>query len=319
MARRWRRFGHDRLYVTGPAGEQVGWADLTSGELHPISPMHLFALSRTVADWQAWSHGALSAPPALSLTWSPLVQPGPGVAPSPTTTVPGAAQPARRTLATGHAPSPPVLPPSWVDLAANQPGAAARAKARALRDAAPVRTFFARLVNLRTPERAWRIGADGEELVAADLSQLVRFDTRWRVIHAVPVGATGADIDHLVIGPGGVFTLNTKHHPDGTLWVGGDTFLVNGHRQSYVRNSRHEADRAARLLTAASGLRLRVAGVIVPVDARRLVIKSEPADVAVVPRKCLTAWLLNSRQVLDDRTIAVVAEAARRSTTWRSS
>ncbi|MGJ9403557.1 nuclease-related domain-containing protein [Arthrobacter sp. KK5.5] len=34
----------------------------------------------------------------------------------------------------------------------------------------------------------------------------------WAVLHAVPVGAGTADIDHVLIGPAGVFTLNTKDH-----------------------------------------------------------------------------------------------------------
>ena len=33
---------------------------------------------------------------------------------------------------------------------------------------------------------------------------------KWHVIHSVP-SEKGADIDHVVIGPAGVFTLNTKN------------------------------------------------------------------------------------------------------------
>jgi len=62
----------------------------------------------------------------------------------------------------------------------------------------------------------WRIGADGEEKVAARLAKLVKKDPRWRSLHAIPVGENGSDIDHLVIGPGGTFTLNSKHHPRGS-------------------------------------------------------------------------------------------------------
>ncbi|MDP9431276.1 MAG: NERD domain-containing protein [Actinomycetota bacterium] len=51
---------------------------------------------------------------------------------------------------------------------------------------------------MKTDERAWRIGADGEKAVAARLAEL---GDRWRVLHAVPVGERGSDIDHVVIGP----------------------------------------------------------------------------------------------------------------------
>ncbi|GAA1429457.1 hypothetical protein GCM10009616_11570 [Microlunatus lacustris] len=93
--------------------------------------------------------------------------------------------------------------------------------------------------------------------------------------------------------------------------------MVNGQRQPYVHKSRHEAGRAARLLMTASGFRLRVDGVIVPVRARRLTIRTAPADVAVVPCRQLTAWLLGRDRALDERTATTVWEAARRSTTWQ--
>ncbi|MGA5029945.1 nuclease-related domain-containing protein [Streptomyces cellulosae] len=33
----------------------------------------------------------------------------------------------------------------------------------------------------------------------------------WRALHSIPL-ANKVDIDHLLIGPGGVFSINTKHH-----------------------------------------------------------------------------------------------------------
>ena len=120
-----------------------------------------------------------------------------------------------------------------------------------------------------------------------------------------------------MIGPGGIYSLNAKHHPNATIWVGGDAFLVNGQRQPYVRNSRHEAARAARLLTAAAGIPTRVEGVIVPVRVRSLKIKTMPADVSIVPRRQVAAWLAHRPRLLDDQTIAVLFEAARRLSTWQ--
>ena len=137
------------------------------------------------------------------------------------------------------------------------------------------------------------------------------------MLHSIPVGARGADIDHLVIGPGGVYSLNAKHHPNATIWVGGDAFLVNGQRHPYVRNSRHEAARAARLLTAAAGIPTHVGGVIVPVRVGSLKIKAMPADVSIVPRRQVAAWLAHRPRLVDDQTIMVLFEAARRLSTWQ--
>ncbi len=205
----------------------------------------------------------------------------------------------------------------WLDLATNVAGEAAREQALAAKDAAPVRTLVARVMRVHTDERAWRIGADGEEKVAAQFDKVLKKDPRWQFIHAIPVGTRGSDIDHLVIGPGGVFTINTKNHPNAKLWVGGDTFLVNGNRQPYVRNARHEAARAAKLLAEVCGFPVHVEGVIAPVNAIEVTIKTAPKDVHVVPRRQIAKWLLRHGDVLSQDQQTELFDAARRSTTWR--
>jgi hypothetical protein len=166
-------------------------------------------------------------------------------------------------------------------------------------------------------ERAWRIGADGEERVGRVLAKLVKRHPEWRVLHSIPVGVRGSDIDHLVIGPAGVFTLNTKHHPGARIWVGENTFLVNGARQPYLRNSRHEAERASRLLTAACGFPVEGIAVVVPVNAAGLVVKSPPLSVHVVNRQRLTRWLLGRGWTLNQATVDAIYETARRPAIWR--
>lgn len=133
----------------------------------------------------------------------------------------------------------------------------------------------------------------------------------------MPIGDRGADIDHVVIGPAGVLTLNAKHHPDGMVWVGGDTFLVNGQRQPYVRNSRYESRRVARLLARACGFPAPCRGVVVPVGCT-ITVKQQPQDVAVVGRRDLRRWLGALPQVLRDGDIEQVFAQARRSSTWRA-
>jgi hypothetical protein len=76
-----------------------------------------------------------------------------------------------------------------------------REQALALKQAAPLWTLLARALGVRNDERAWRIGADGEEKVAAQLEKVIVKDPPWRILHAVRVGERGSDIDHIVIGP----------------------------------------------------------------------------------------------------------------------
>lgn len=75
--------------------------------------------------------------------------------------------------------------PSY-DLSGNLPGAAARERALAERGAqGRFGHGFARLLGAKTDEPAWRVGAEGEEAVA---KQLTRLGPRWRMLHAVVVG-----------------------------------------------------------------------------------------------------------------------------------
>jgi hypothetical protein len=201
------------------------------------------------------------------------------------------------------------------DLALRRPGEILQAQAEAARQAAPFRTALGRVMRVHTPARAWRLGAAGEIRVGAQLDKLTRKDPRWRTLHSIPVGTRGSDIDHLVIGPAGVFTINTKHHPGANIWVAGDTVLVNGVRHPYVRNSRHEAERAARVLSGACGFDIPVTPLIVVVNAEQLTIKERPIGVHVLSRRRLRRWL-QRRPELTATTGEAIFDKARRSSTW---
>jgi hypothetical protein len=57
---------------------------------------------------------------------------------------------------------------------------------------------------------AWRRGAAGERRTARLLGPLERHG--WVVLHDLAVPGSAANIDHLAIGPGGVFVVNSKQY-----------------------------------------------------------------------------------------------------------
>jgi hypothetical protein len=72
---------------------------------------------------------------------------------------------------------------------------------------------------------AWRRGAAGERRTAQLLDPLEQHG--WAVLHDLAVPASRANLDHLVIGPGGVFVIDSKQYrgrlqvdPSGRLWHG---------------------------------------------------------------------------------------------------
>lgn len=331
---RWARFGHDRLYVKTLAGVQLGYWDNNGHVAYLEDEANRPMFDQVVAEYHSGRPGGCvptsgSSDPATAVAHSEPRPAVPAPAELPTHLSPDELTPPPKPapVATSDQLAPelvervviqgPPTVPGWTDMSANRAGAQCRQKADALRQAAPVRSFLARCLGVKNEERDWRIGADGEESVAA---QLVKLDDRWRTLHAVLVGSKGGDIDHVIIGPAGIYTINTKNHPDGNIWVGGNTFMVNGYRVPHVHKARSEARRTTALLTTATGLVFPVTGLIVVVGAYGgYKIKEQPpgGDVYVLTRKELVKWLCRRPQTLTETQVDTLFTAARRSTTWR--
>ncbi len=201
------------------------------------------------------------------------------------------------------------------DPSLNRPGATLRDKSDEIRRAYPIRVAFGKILRVHNTERAWRRGAMGEEEVARRLRTL---GEEWRVIHSVPVGAHDTDIDHVVIGPPGVFTLNTKNHLGKRVTVYERVIYVSGTKQPYITKSRAEGRRAAKLLSAACGFTVNVTPVVV-IMASELIVKALPSDVAVVGRKQIARWLANQPPRIGPHQVAAIFAAARQRSVWRAS
>jgi hypothetical protein len=159
----------------------------------------------------------------------------------------------------------------------------------------------------------WYKGAVGEIEVGRVLERL---GPEWVVLHAVPVGAGASDIDHVVIGPGGVFTLNTKNHAGQSVWVAGKTLMVAGKKQRHLYNASHEASRAAKLLGRGVNEPVEVTGLVVVVAPKSMTVRAKPTDAVVVTDRQLLRWLSGRPAVLTPRQIAAIAAAAVSPGTW---
>lgn len=159
----------------------------------------------------------------------------------------------------------------------------------------------------------WYRGALGEIAVGRVLAVL---GSDWLVLHAVPVGTGSTDIDHVLVGPAGVFTINTKNHSGQPVWVAGRTLMVAGKKTRHLYNAAHEAARASKLLSAAVGDAVDVTGVVVIVEPKTLTIEAAPEQVAVVTERQLLRWLLRRRQVLAPEQVSRIATAAALARTW---
>jgi len=157
-----------------------------------------------------------------------------------------------------------------------------------------------------------KYGMDGTNLVARALARL---PAAWHILHAVPIGERGSDIDHVVICSRGVFTLNTKNHPDGAVSVYQHAVWVNGQSTNYRRNSRFEAKRVAELLTTACAMPVEVRAAIVFVDPARLARKGTEPDVHITTRRAVRTFLMQQPRRLTPSQVELIFAAARDSAT----
>ncbi|MCX4456814.1 NERD domain-containing protein [Streptomyces sp. NBC_01728] len=276
---RWQRFGHDRLYANLPDGTAVGWADLKMGDITVLR-----------AEYRD---------DVIAVLTKHL--------PDYLVTI----RPARATEAEAR-PTLPRLTPAD-DLATNPPGESLRLL---LTGSGPglLERAVSRLLRRPTEWDSWRKGLAGERRVGAELNRLSRHG--WRVLHSIPL-ADKVDVDHLLIGPGGVFSINTKHHHKKAVWVGDEAVKVDhGKPAPYARKSRAEAKRVVRVLERYCDFPVPVDPVLVFVGVTDLKVVATQLTVRVY-RERQVAALAPLSGVLTAEQVEQVYGVARHRQAWR--
>ncbi|MER7575548.1 nuclease-related domain-containing protein [Streptomyces sp. NPDC126514] len=203
------------------------------------------------------------------------------------------------------------MQPVQGDLARNRPGDAVRRKIRELQPNA-----LRRLVDRWSRDseiRSWADGLVGERVTGRNLARLKHHG--WFTLHAVQ-WASGADIDHLVIGPAGVFTVNSKRHKGKVVWYGDYAITINGASTRHIAVSQAEARRVSQTLSRRCGFTVPVRPVISVVHAAKVIVKSAAPPVLVLPARDLGRILSGLTPTLPLDQVARVYEVARDPGTW---
>lgn len=175
---------------------------------------------------------------------------------------------------------------------------------------------YERLTDARTEDRSWRLGAEGEERVAGILAK--HLDERWVVVHDLTIGSRGANLDHLLIGPAGVFTLNTKNL-SGQLKVYERAIYQNGHKTGFVPGVLREARKVQERLSNASGHPVTAWSVLVLAGKCEVLVKKPPTDLTIISASKLGRWLTQLPGVkLTAGEVLALERAARDPETWSS-
>jgi hypothetical protein len=155
--------------------------------------------------------------------------------------------------------------------------------------------------------RAWRRGAAGERRTARLLGPLER--QGWVVLHDLAVPGSQANIDHLVIGRGGVFVIDSKQYRGrlrvdswGRLWHGRYPLAPA------LRAVGFEADQAAQVLTDPG---VAVVPIVAVHGAQVPWGKVVANGVPVLPARRLPSMLSTLPAVLGPERVTSLADQAR--------
>jgi nuclease-like protein len=153
--------------------------------------------------------------------------------------------------------------------------------------------------------RTWQRGAAGERRTARLLERLTR--DGYVVFHDLAVPGSDANVDHLVIGPSGVFVIDSKQWT-GSVHQGADGLVWHNHYRldRTLETVRWEARIIGRLLGTRIHPMLCVHGVHVHGGGL------EVQGVAIVPAYLLRS-ALGFEAVLSDAEVALLASTARTS------
>jgi hypothetical protein len=141
-------------------------------------------------------------------------------------------------------------------------------------------------------------------------------DGGWHVIHSVVVTKRGRDIDHIVVGPPGEFTLNAKHHAGKSVRVSESEYRVDGGRRDYLDTAMSEGTNASSRLSIACSFNVPAYPVLVVVGSADLHIDAQPPGIHVVDSDGVVEWLRSLPPVLNQHQAAIIVERAGDPVTW---
>jgi hypothetical protein len=206
--------------------------------------------------------------------------------------------------------------PSSTSFADNLPGQTSIVELLDAQSSLAPRAIAARMFGvtpLSVETRALYQAAVGEIRVGEALEAM---GEGWEVIHALPVDSENSDIDHLAIGPSGVYIIATRNHSRQVVWASQRTLMVGGIRFPDIRNMEYEMGRVERLLSTAIGRAVEVSGILAVVDPKSLTVRQKHRDVEVLAADQLESFLTMRRRVLSPEDVRELAAAASKPETW---
>ena len=159
------------------------------------------------------------------------------------------------------------------------------------------RRCLERLFGLATDPHPRAAGVTSEEEIT---EQLERLPESWRVLHGVTVGPRRGEVDQLVVGPGGAFTLHAMRGRGPTV-VYERAVLQNGHETDVVTRSLNLASQLQTSLSESWGRRALVRPLLVVGTEPEA--RGRPTEFTVVASRDLWGWFSRLPSALTSREV----------------
>ncbi|WP_104135244.1 nuclease-related domain-containing protein [Cryobacterium sp. Y62] len=186
---------------------------------------------------------------------------------------------------------------------------------RQQKDRAP-RSRLARTLGLSPLDAnglAWLRAAQAE-MVVGDI--LARLPEGYYVYHSLPIRNTAFWVDHLVVGPGGIFALSSRTRWDRDLTGSVRTIPIGDHAMPYLRDARFESTQITKLLAEAMPATAAVQPMIVLVNPNKIRLNRKPDVVTVVDSPRLRRWLVGRPRQFSAEQQATLTAVIEDPTTW---
>lgn len=152
--------------------------------------------------------------------------------------------------------------------------------------------------------RIWSKGAKGEKIVAKKLKKLPK---KYTAIRDVKIPNLGGDIDHVVVGPTGIYVIETKNYkptyiPDEDCW-----YHTSGRKspQNPAKQVKLQASKLNDFLVRKLGKKLKkttINPVISPIN-HNLIFKKDIKSYEIVFPEDLVFYLSHRRKILSSKEV----------------
>jgi hypothetical protein len=162
---------------------------------------------------------------------------------------------------------------------------------------------------------AWLRAAQAE-IVVGDI--LARLPEGYDVYHSLPIRNTAFWVDHLVVGPGGIFALSSKTRWDRDLTGSVRTIPIGDHTMPYLRDAQFESTQITTLLAGAMPATAVVQPMIVLVNPNKIRLNRKLDVLTVIDSPRLRRWLVGRPRQFSAEQQATLTAVIEDPTTWHT-